>query len=108
MQLYEKVVSKGGKVSYREHKRATRVELDLTNAEVCSMVATIGICCLHGFENHLPEHTAISRRTRVLEQAIGDVCGLNRHDLSAKHIDAATQAWSAAMITMQEHLGGAA
>ena len=107
MQLYERVVSKGGKVSYREHRRATRVDLELSNAEICSMIATIGICCLHGFESHMPEHSTISRKARALEIAIGDVCSLNRHDLSDRCIDAATHAWGAAMRAMQERLGEA-
>ncbi|MGE0919452.1 hypothetical protein [Trichlorobacter lovleyi] len=103
-QLYVKKVSQAGKVSYQPYIRPTRVDLELTNAEVCSMVATIGICCLHGFEDHLPEHAIISRKTRALEQAIGEVCNLNRSDLSEKHLDAATQAWGAAMRTMQQVL----
>lgn len=103
-QLYVKKVSPSGKVSYQPYIRPTRVNLTLTNAEVCSMIATIGICCLHGFEDHLPEHAIISRKTRALEQAIGDVCSLNRHELSQKHLEAATQAWGAAMRAMQQEL----
>ena len=101
---YIRKVSPKGKVTYEPYVRPTRVDLELTNAEICSMVATIGICCLHGFEAHMPEHTAISRKARALEQAIGDVCSLNRADLSEKHLDAATQAWGAAMRTMLEEL----
>ena len=104
MTKYIRKVSPAGKVTYQEYIRPTRVDLELTNAEVCSMIATIGICCLHGFESHLPEHTAISRKARTLETAIGDVCSLNRADLSEKHLEAATQAWGAAMTTMMEVL----
>lgn len=103
-QLYVKKVSPAGKATYHPYIRPTRVDLDLTNAEVCSMIATIGICCLHGFEDHLPEHAIISRKTRALEIAIGDVCSLNRHELSAKHLEAATHAWGAAMQIMQQVL----
>ncbi len=103
-QLYVKKVSPAGKVTYQPYVRPTRVELKLTNAEVCSMIATIGICCLHGFEDHLPEHAIISRKTRALEQAIGEVCNLNKDDLSFKHLEAATHAWGAAMQTMQQVL----
>ena len=104
MTLYEKVTSKGGKISYLPYERKAKVDMELTNAEVCSLVAALGICCLHGFENHLPEHSAISRRVRALEVAIGDVAGLNYHELSKTHLDAATHAWGAAVQRLQYEL----
>jgi len=106
MQLYEKI-QVGKTTRYREYvpePRKTRVEMELDNAEVCSIVASIGICCLYGMEQHLPEHSVIARRTTALEKAIGDVAALNAGKLSERHLEAATQAWSAAMITLQSEL----
>lgn len=104
MELYVKEVSKGGKVSYKPYIRPTQIDMELTNAEVCSMVAALGICCLHGFEDHLPEHSVISRKTRALETAIGDVARLNKDALTQKHLEAVTHAWGAAVERLGQEL----
>lgn len=105
MDLYTKEVSPKGKITYKPYMPPTnRIEMELTNAEVCSMVAALGICCLYGFEAHLPDHSAISRKVRALEVAIGDVAALNRDSLSEKHMDAVQQAWGAALVKLQEVL----
>lgn len=104
MTLYEKVTSKGGKVSYLPYERKAKVDMELTNSEVCSLVAALGICCLHGFEAHLPKHSSISRKVRALEDAIGGVAGLSYRELSVAHLDAATHAWGAAVHRMQYEL----
>lgn len=104
MALYEKHTSPAGKITYREHKRKTQIELELTDAELCSLVAGLGICCLHAFEAHLPEHKMISRKVRALEVAIGDTAALRRDDLSEKHLDAITHAWGAALERLHTEL----
>ena len=106
MTLYEKHTSANGKITYKEHIEAPmrRIEFELDNAEVCTMVAGLGICCLHGFEAHLPEHAAISRKVRALEVAIGDVAALNYHDLTEKPLGVIARAWSAALTSMQDDL----
>lgn len=79
-----------------------KAEMYLTNEQLCSISAAIGIACLSGFRAHMPEHAALSRRLIALEKAIGGVAGLAGHKLTEHEINAGVLAWGAAMEKLQE------
>lgn len=81
-----------------------KAEMYLTNEQLCSISAAIGIACLSGFRAHMPEHAALSRRLAALEKAIGGVAGLAGYRLTEREINAGVLAWGTAMEKMDEML----
>lgn len=76
---------------------ATRIEM--SNADICTFAAAIGIAVINGLHAHLPDHARLSREMINLEQAIGAAARLAGADpLSSELIDVGVKAWGAAMM----------
>ena len=102
MTLYQKVVSKNGKVTYKEY--TNEVSLDLDNKQMLMLAATIGTCCLIGLEQHLPNHSALSRKIRDVENSIMSLSSLCGTELDSEMITVGTGAWGAAMEYLADHV----
>lgn len=81
-----------------------KVEMELSNAEVATVVATLGVCCMKGLVLHLPQHSALGRRVQKVESSISDLAAITGVTLNPAILDAAPHALVAAMQTLAEEL----
>ena len=73
----------------------TRIEMD--NEELLTLAASIAICCLAGLERHMPNHSALGRKVRAVEEAIASLASLNAAKLPEDMLVLGTRAWGHTM-----------
>ena len=108
MELYERVVSSGGKVSYKKHVAApTRVDVEIDDAQVNALVSTIAICWLSAMEKQLlniKKGSALATRIKAVEDAVSKMASLVAGKMDQQMVDAGTIAWGKALETLQIEL----
>lgn len=108
MELFEKVVSKGGKISYLKHEPAPlRVDIEIDDLQVNTLVSTIAICWLKAMATQLgtiKKGSALARGIDSVEGAIGKLATLAAGKMDDKMVDAGTVAWGKALETLQAEL----
>lgn len=106
MQLYEKITSPSGRVTYREHKASTDIleDKEIEPAQVVTILTTLVLSMLMSVSEQLAPHTKISRETKQLEQAVVRYAGLNGAKLEPAHVDVGVQAWNVAVKAIQDGL----
>jgi len=71
-ELFERVVSPGGKVSYRPY--APPVEeptvYDLTDDQMLTVAGSLGVTLLILFERHIPPHKRNARKIKAVQDAV--------------------------------------
>lgn len=80
------------------------VEIELTDAELVTLTATIGSCVLMVMERHLPPKSALRSRIAKVEDAIKSLAQLNACKLDDRLFDAGIHAWSSAIERLQKEL----
>lgn len=108
MELFEKVVSKGGKISYRKHEPAPlRVDIEIDDMQVNTLVSTIAVCWLQAMEQQLfniKKGSALATRIKAVEDAVSKMASLAAGKMDNKMVDAGTVAWGKALETLQVEL----
>ena len=106
MQLYEKITSASGRVTYKEHKPATDIldDRQIEPEQVVAILTTLMLSIMMSVSEQLAPHTKISRETKLLEQALVRYAQLNGGKLDPAHVDVGVQAWNAAVKAIQDGL----
>lgn len=107
-ELFEKVVSKGGKVSYKKHEPAPlRVDIEIDDKQINTLVSTIAICWLSAMEKQLlniKKGSALATRIKAVEDAVSKMASMLAAPLDNKMVDAGTIAWGKALEALQVEL----
>lgn len=107
MTLYEKVISKNGKVTYREHTTSIRADIEIDDLQINTLVSTIAICWLHAMSKQLSDAkkgSALATRIKAVEEAVTKMAKLASGKMDEKMVDAGTIAWGAALQRLQMEL----
>ena len=106
MQLYEKITSPSGRVTYREQVPATDVleDKEIEADEVVTILCTLVLYMLMSISGQLLPHSRVARETRVLEQAVLRYAKLNGGKLKPEMIGVGVKSWNAAVKAMQDGL----
>lgn len=106
MQLYEKITSPAGRVSYREYNPAAEQieDMQIESEEVVTVLTTLVVSMLLCIEQQLVPHMKLSRETKLLEQAVLRYASLNGSKLSPDLINVGVEAWNAATKAIQSGL----
>lgn len=105
--LYEKVISKGGKVSYIEHVPSAGPDLkaeEFDTAECITWAIAIGMTQLMILRKQLPEHARNARKIKAVEDAIYDLAQGHGKPLSDEMVDYVIGCWNQTMLTIQKGL----
>lgn len=73
MDLYQKIVTEKGRVSYKPYFPQAPKKEDFTDEELITLAATIGMVILIELRNLLPEHKRNARHILKVEEAIADL-----------------------------------
>lgn len=108
MELFERVVSSGGKISYKKHEPApTRVDIEIDDMQVNCLTSTIAICWLKAMEVQLgaaKKGSALATRVKAVEDAISKLASMVSGPMDEHMVDAGTIAWGAALQRLQVEL----
>ena len=106
MQLYERVVSTSGRVTYREHKPVPAIleDKEIDTEEVVTLLCTLVISLLLSVSEQLQPHQKLAREVKLLEQAVLRFASLNGRKLNPNLIEVGVDAWNAAIKAMQDGL----
>lgn len=106
MQLYEKIVSKGGKTSYRPYVPPDNSMMDIPQDQVITLLTTLTISMLMSVSNQMPDHAKAAREIRKVEQSVLGLAKLNAAPLDEQLVNIGIACWNSAIRTMQERLEG--
>lgn len=107
MNLYEKHVSPNGKVTYKEHTISRRVDLEIDDKQINTLVSTIAVCWLAAMEDQLgavKKGSALATRVKAVKESIGKMAQLVSGKCDDKMCDAGVVAWGAALAALQDEL----
>ena len=107
MQLYEKITSPNGRVSYREHTPAAPdllADQQVDTEQVVTLLTTLTISMLMSISGQLLPHMKLTREVKELEQAVLRFAKLNCAKLDPALVDVGVRSWNAAIKAMQEGL----
>ncbi len=89
MELYEKLTSPAGKVSYKLHvpvpSPSHALNLDMTEGQIVSAIGGLAVIAIHGYQQMLPEHKLIARKVQKVKDAV-----LEMYQGTGQHIDEET------------------
>ena len=90
MELYEKLTSEKGKVSYKLHVPTPVVSphalnMDMTEGQIVSAIGGLAVIAIHGYQQMLPEHKLIARKVQKVKDAV-----LEMYKGTGQHIDEET------------------
>ena len=108
MQLYEKVISKGGKTSYRPYTPPNNSMLEIPQEQVVTLLTTLTVSMLMSVSGQMPDHARAAREIKGVEQAVVKLAKLNAEPLDDHLVNIGVACWNSAIRTMQEQLGGGA
>jgi hypothetical protein len=107
MQLYERIISPAGKVTYREHvpKKPNLIGDQLIEeSEVVSLLTALVVSMQMSISEQLASHTKFSRELKLFEAAVVRFAALNQEPLTPELVDVGVTCWNAAVKTMQDGL----
>ena len=102
MQLYEKIVSPGGKTTYTPFVQLPKVKkepkvIEFTDRQCLTVAGTLAVMTLMQVERYIPAHKINHRKVKVVREAVHDLfkgVGQEIDDQSAKWI---VDCWTRAM-----------
>jgi len=101
MQLYERHISKKGKVSYTPYQPETN-DKDITEEEALTLCGALGITMLANYSKLVPEHKRVAKKIKAVELAIIDLFRGTGKPVNDEMCNYAMECWNLAMITMQK------
>jgi hypothetical protein len=106
VQLYEKIISPAGRVTYREYKPSADIieDKEIEAKQVVTILCSLVISMLMSISGQLLPHSRIARETKILEQAVLRYAKLNGAKVDPSTVDVGVMAWNAAVKAMQEGL----
>lgn len=106
MQLYEKITSPAGRVSYREYNPGAETipDMQIESEEVITILTTLTISMFMAISDQLAPHAKLARETKLLEQAVLRYARIHGTKLDPKYIEVGVEAWNAATTAMQSGL----
>ena len=81
-------------------------KLTLTQNQLVTLAASIGICTILGLEKTAPAHSLFARKVKKVEDAIADLAKINKQDLSPEMCELGVAAWDKAMEYVAKHIKG--
>jgi hypothetical protein len=106
-QLYEKVVSPKGKVTYREYTPQAGPDIkasEFDTAEMITWAVSIGMTQLMILRKNLPAHARNARKIKAVEEAIFDLAKGHGAPLDDEMVDYVIACWNATMRRIQSGL----
>lgn len=110
MQLYEKITSPGGRVSYRPYQKqepSFRVDMEIDDKQVNTLVSSITVAWLEAMKTqlfHVKKGSALATRIQAVEDAVRKMAQLSAGELDERMVHAGTVAWGAALSTLATEL----
>ena len=103
MQLYEKTISKGGKVVYKPYTPPSQapVVMNINDREALTIVASLGMMLIMLFERHFPPHQRNARKIKAVEDAIFNLYAGSGEKLDPEISDWVCRAWDETMMKAQ-------
>jgi len=105
--LYEKIISHGGKVTYREFQPAATNALqaeEFDDAEILTWAVSIGMTQLMILRKKLPEHARNARKIKAVEDAIYNLAAGHGKPLDDDMVDYVVGCWNRTMMVIQRGL----
>ena len=100
-QLYERIVTPAGRVTYREWTpplpMATVIPEEkegLTNGQIVTLGVMAAVTALKLLETHIPPHKVIYRKLEAVEQAILSLASGNGEQISKELVDRWADTWN--------------
>lgn len=99
MQLYEKSISKGGKVVYKPYTPPSQapVVMNINDREALTIVASLGMMLIMLFERHIPSHTRNMRKIKTAEKALFQLFDGTGEKLDPALVDWVLSCWDETM-----------
>ena len=99
MQLYEKTISKGGKVVYKPYTPPSQapVVMNINDREALTIVASLGMMLIMLFERHFPPHQRNARKIKAVEDAIFNLYAGSGEKLDPALVDWVLSCWDETM-----------
>jgi hypothetical protein len=106
MQLYEKITSPSGRVTYREYNPATEFisDKEIEQDQVITILCTLVISVMMSISGQLAPHSKLHREIRLVEQSVLRFAQLAGTKLEPKFIEVGVMAWNAAIKAVQSGL----
>jgi hypothetical protein len=108
MQLYERIVSEKGRVSYREyflpHEGPCLPAEGFDLAEVITWSVALAMTQLMILRKSLPEHARVPRKIKAVEEAIYDLAKEHGKPLDDEMVDYVVGCWNRTMEEIQRGL----
>lgn len=104
MTLYEKVVSKGGKVSYVEHQEKGMGLQDINDDTLFLILATFVVGMLEHGASLYPQMSRKKRELQKLQSALVDCVKVTDLEVTPDKIDICVSMWNASIREAQKRL----
>lgn len=70
MQLYQKIVSPAGRVSYQEYTEDLSLNISMTESEVVNAVAGLAVCAIYDFQQLVPRNSFTDNRIKAVRESV--------------------------------------
>lgn len=106
MQLYEKITSSAGRVTYREYKPIAAVlpDMEIEVEEVVSILGTLVVSVSKAMEEQLSPSDILCRKIRNLNRELIELVRVGFVKPRPVMVDIGVDAWNAAVKTIQDAL----
>jgi len=107
MQLFERITSPSGRVTYREYiPTAPDGADDMTDAQLVTMAVSVGVTCLMMLERMLKPHSRNARKIQQLEHAIFELAKGQGAHVDSEIVDYWIEVWNSTMANIQRGIVG--
>jgi len=103
MELYEKLTSPSGRVSYKPvsvpHAPPVRQphSLTMTEGQIVSAVGGLAVMAIHGYQTMLPKHKLISRKVQAVNDSVLEMFRGTGQPIDEDMVDFISGVWNATM-----------
>ena len=107
MELYERIVSPKGKVTYREHKPTDIMpDMEIEADEVISIISTMIVSFITMMKNQLPPSDILHRKIKNVNRELTELAAVGFVNPGSRglYVDVGVQAWNAAVKAVQTEL----
>lgn len=100
MQLYERITSPDGKVSYKPIKEESPQIVNMSDKEMLTVAGALGITLLMVYERVIPPHKRIARKIDAVKSAVCDLYAGAGEPVDEETIEYFCRAWDKTMRMM--------